>query len=71
MQKGELEYAIRKAQDVFDQWNNCTGLIPKFCGYYYEALSVIETATKIGARIACGLKVEFDKNGNLIDNEYK
>ena len=71
MQKGQIEYAIRKAHESFDRWNDCTGLITKFCGYYYEALAEIETATRIGARVACGLKIQFDDENQLIDDESK
>ena len=68
MSKGEIEYAIRKACEGFDRWNDRTGLIPKFCGYYYEALSVIEDATRIGAMVACGIDIQFDGGGELIHN---
>lgn len=67
MTQGQIEYAIRKAHESFDRWNDVTGLIPKFSGYYYEALAEIETATRIGARVACGLEVRFDEDGGLID----
>ena len=71
MQKGQMEYAIRKAHESFDRWNDCTGLIPKFCGYYYEALAEIETAVRIGARVATGLKIRFDDENQLIDDEER
>ena len=71
MQKGQIEYAIRKAQEDFDRWNDVTGLIQKFGGYYYEALGEIETAVRIGARVALGLKIRFDENGLLIDDDEK
>lgn len=71
MNVGEMEYAIRKAHESFDRWNDSTGLIPKFCGYYFEALAEIETAVRIGARVASGLAIRFDAEGNLIDDESK
>jgi hypothetical protein len=71
MQKGKIEYAIRKAQESFDRWNDVTGLIQKFGGYYYEALGEIEKAVRIGARVAIGLKVRFDESGQLIDDEER
>jgi hypothetical protein len=71
MEKGKLEYAVRKAQESFDCWNDVTGVIQKFSGYYYEALGEIETAVRIGARVTLGLKVQFDKDGQLIDDEGK
>ena len=51
MQKGQIEYAIRKAHEDFDRWNDCTGLIPKFCGYYYEALGEIEAGEEIARAV--------------------
>lgn len=68
MTRGEKEYAIRKAQESFDRWNDVTGLITKFCGYYYEALAEIETAAIIGARVASGLAIRFNADGQLIDD---
>ena len=71
MTKGEIEYAIRKAHENFDRWNDVTGFIPKFSGYYYEALAVVEDAVKIGSRVACHLQIRFDDDGNLIDDDEK
>ncbi len=68
---GQIEYAIRKAHESFDRWNDCTGLIPKFCGYYFEALAEIETAVRIGARVAIGLKIRFDEDDQLIDDDAR
>jgi hypothetical protein len=53
MTQGELEYAIRKAQNHFDEWNDVTGVPAKSCSWYYEILSLIEDAVKIGAKVAC------------------
>jgi hypothetical protein len=68
MKISQINYAIRKAHESFDRWNDCTGLITKFCGYYEEALAEIETAVRIGARVALGLKIRFDEDGQLIDD---
>jgi hypothetical protein len=68
MKISQINYAIRKAHESFDRWNDCTGLITKFCGYYSEALAEIETAVRIGARVALGLKIRFDEDGELIDD---
>lgn len=38
---GHEEYAIRKALNMFDEWNDITGVVPKFSGYYYEIQSCI------------------------------
>jgi hypothetical protein len=71
MTVGQMDYAIRKAHESFDRWNDCTGLITKFCGYYGEALAEIETAVRIGARVASGLKIRFDEGGQLIDDDER
>lgn len=68
MQKGQHKYATRKAHELFDAWNDVTGVFPKFTGYYYEILGVIEDAVRVGSMVALG--VEFDiKEGNLTQRE--
>jgi len=52
MQKGQLDYAIRKALDIMDEWNDCTGTVIKFSSYYYELCSVVSDAVKIGVKVA-------------------
>lgn len=64
MQKGQHEYATRKAHELFDAWNDVTGVFPKFTGYYYEILSVIEDAVRVGSMVALGVEFEI-KDGNL------
>ena len=71
MDKGQVEYAVRKAREACDRWNDVTGLIPKFSGYYYELLGVVEDAAKIGARVASGYVVRFDESGLLIDDQTR
>lgn len=53
MTKGEVEYAIRKALNNFDEWNDCTGALSKGSGWYYEAQKCIEDSVRIGAKVAC------------------
>ncbi len=53
MKLGELDFAIRKALDNFDNWNDYTGVFYKGESYWYEIQSVVEDAVKIGAKIAC------------------
>ena len=65
MTKGEREYVVRKACEVFDRWNDVAGCIRKLGGHYYEALGVIEDAVDIGAMVALGLPIEFDEFGSL------
>lgn len=65
MQKGQHEYATRKAYELFDAWNDVTGVFPKFTGYYYEILGVIEDAVRVGSMVALGVDFEI-KEGELI-----
>jgi len=69
MTKGELEYAVRKAHESFDRWNDCTGCIPTLTGHYYEVLGVVEDAVKIGARVALGLPLVFSECGELVEDD--
>ena len=67
MQKGQEEYAIRKALEVFDEWNDVTGCFPRFTGYYYEACVVIEDAVKIGIYVALDIPFVI-KDGKPVSN---
>lgn len=64
MNQGELESAVRRALNLFDQWNDVTGFVPKFTTYYYEMQGVIEDAVHCGAQGASGdykkLECEMD-----------
>jgi hypothetical protein len=46
--RGEVDYAVRRALNKFDEWNDVTGLVPKFSGYYYEIQAVIVDAVHCG-----------------------
>ena len=46
--KGAVDYAVRRALNKFDEWNDVTGQFEKFSGYYYEIQSVIEDAVHCG-----------------------
>lgn len=70
MTNGELDYAIRQALNNLDRWNNCTGVVKKGSGYYYELQSVVEDAVKIGSRIAImGIEVGLSLDDILNDEE--
>ena len=60
MTKGESEYAKRKACELFDRWNDTTGAIQKHSGWYHELISVIESASDIGARVASGVDFKLE-----------
>lgn len=54
MTQGELDYAIRRALNLFDKWNDVTGVPAKFSSWYYEIQGVIEDAVHCGAQQALG-----------------
>lgn len=68
MTKGELEFAKRQAFNNFDKWNNITGAIPKGTSWYYEALSCIEDAVKIGSKVAIQ-GINTDLSDILLDDD--
>lgn len=47
----ELDYAVRQAQNMFDEWNNKTNAIPKRREWYPEILGIIEKSVKMGVNI--------------------
>lgn len=55
MNKGELDNAIRRAKNIFDEWNNTTGVFEPSSSYYHEILGVIEDAVHCGAQKASGV----------------
>lgn len=57
---GEMEYAKRRALNIFDKWNDITGFVPKFTSYYYEIQSVIEDAVDCGAQVALGINEKLE-----------
>ena len=67
MTVGKADYAIRKALDLFDAWNDVTGAIGKFSSYYYEIQGCIEDAVRIGIMVANGIDIEIDKDGQLLN----
>lgn len=50
MSKGELDNAVRRALNLFDAWNNVTGVVEPHTGYYYEIQAVITDAVHCGAQ---------------------
>lgn len=52
MTKGELDSAIRRAFNIFDDWVDVTGYPQKHTGYYYEIQGIIEDAVHCGAQQA-------------------
>ena len=52
--RGEIDFAVRRAHNIFDNWNDVTGKFEKFSGYYYEMQSVIKDAVHCGFQRALG-----------------
>jgi hypothetical protein len=57
---GELADAKRRALNLFDKWNDVTGVAPKRTSYYYELQGVIEDAVECGAQAACHVHETLD-----------
>lgn len=55
MTQGELAGAVRRALNLFDQWNDVTGFVTPNTGYYYEVQGCIEDAVKCGVQAALGV----------------
>jgi len=55
MKKGKLDNAKRRALNLFDDWNNVTGLVVEHTGYYYELQGLIEDAVECGVQAALGI----------------
>jgi len=52
MTKGEIESAERRALNIFDEWNDCTGVAERNTGYYYELQGVVKDAVHCGIQEA-------------------
>lgn len=57
--KGEVDYAVRRALNKLDEWNDVAGVFAKHTGYYYEIQGVIEDA------VHCGFQRALDQEGPL------
>jgi hypothetical protein len=62
--KGELEFAKRRALNLFDKWNNVTRFVQEHTGYYYEIQSCIEDAVECGFQAAAGVHELLDSEKN-------
>jgi hypothetical protein len=54
MNVGELESAKRRALNLFDAWNQITGVVTPGTSYYAEIQACIEDAVECGAQAATG-----------------
>ena len=50
--KGEIEFATRRALNIFDKWNEITGFVVPFTSYYYEMQACITDAVHCGVQVA-------------------
>ena len=54
-----IKSSSRRALNIFDKWNDITGYVPKFSGYYYEIQGVIEDAVHCGFQRALNQEQEL------------
>jgi FtsZ-binding cell division protein ZapB len=52
--QGDLDNAVRRAYNLFDAWNEVTGLARLGTSYYYELQSLMGDAVHCGAQAATG-----------------
>jgi hypothetical protein len=64
--KGQVDYAVRNAQVLFDKWNETTGAIMPVSSMYAEMLSLIEDAVHIGIQTALNGKINFNSDGEVV-----
>lgn len=70
MNKAQVVFAERKALELFDKWNECTGVFDPPClGYYNEITSCITDAVHIGIQMALFGKVNLKNDNVIIDDE--
>lgn len=56
MNAGEVANAVRRALNVFDDWNDVAGFVPLNSSWYYEMQGVIEDAVHCGIQAALGVR---------------
>lgn len=67
MNKSQVDFAERKAKEIFDKWNDGTGFIKPGTGYYDEVMSCIEDAVHCGIQIAIFGDIEV-MEGEIVKN---
>ncbi len=70
MTKGKIEKAERVALNLFDKWNECTGVVQEHTSYYYEMQACITDAVHIGIQMALLGKVNLDENNELVREDF-
>jgi len=61
---GEMQFAKRRARNLFDDWNDVTGQIAKFSGYYYEIMDIIDDAAECGVQMGVGVYEKLDSESH-------
>lgn len=54
MTRGQLDNAVRRALNILDRWNDCTGAVHKESSWYWELQSVVTDAVHCGAQAETG-----------------
>lgn len=70
MNRGSVEYAERKAMELFDTWNDCVGMLTPGTSYYAEIEACINDAVHCGIQMALSGKIDIE-DGNVINKGYK
>ena len=71
MKRGEVDDAIRRALNIFDEWNEVTGFVQPGTGYYYELQGIIEDAVHVGIQSALGYKLVGTPSDDVTDERKK
>ena len=69
MNKQQVDYAVRKALENFDRWNEVTGVVEVNSGHYSEISSVIEDSVYIGIQMALSGQIRYDEESNVVCSE--
>jgi hypothetical protein len=65
MNKGKVDYAERRAKELFDKWNDVAGVFDPGTSYYAEIAACIEDAVHCGIQTALYGNVKI-KDGNVV-----
>ena len=71
MKVSQIEYAKRRALQVFDEWLDVTGLVERHSGYYDELCSLIETAVDIGSMVALEVPFHINDDGEAVEDKHE
>lgn len=68
MNKGQVDYAVRQAHNLFDTWNDVAGVFEIGTGSYAEILSVITDSVHCGIQMATQGRIDIVGNEIVIKN---